>query len=51
MLSQASAAFVDFANMHGGGTFLGAGFVQEEMLVLKHTEMVRCENARAQYAH
>jgi hypothetical protein len=28
--------------MHVGGTFLGAGSVQEEILVLEHTEMVRC---------
>ncbi len=42
LLSQASAVYVDFANMHVGGTFLGAGFVQEEILVLEHTEMVRC---------
>ncbi len=40
LLLQASAAYVDFANMHVGGTFLGAGFVQEEILVLEHTEMV-----------
>jgi hypothetical protein len=42
LLSQASAAYVDFANTDVGGTFLGAGFVQEEILVLEHTEMVRC---------
>ena len=42
LLSQASAAYVDLVNMHVGGTFLEAGFGQEEILVLEHTEMVRC---------
>jgi hypothetical protein len=42
MFLQASVAYVDFANMHVGGTVFGAGFVQEEILVLEHTEMVRC---------